>query len=144
MPRSQPVKVTLLSSKATRFDQDSGGQEGQHWSRPSHQQPRPPRRPAPLPDPPLPNPTASLPRDGLLRNATQGEESRRGRSVCHTCLREGEREGERVTGEVSHPSTTITGRGFHVRLGACDRFPDYGLELIGLTGPGHGGPLSPR
>lgn len=136
------MKVTL-SSKATMFDQDSE-EDATIALRSSEQtfaSTRPlPRSPSNQPtDPPLPHPTATLPRDSLLWNAAHGEESRRRRSVCHTCLKEREREGESVTGEVSRPSKTITGRRFRERWGVSDRFPDYRFKLIRLTGSGPGG-----
>lgn len=49
-----------------------------------------------------------------------------------------------MTGEVSHPSKTITGRCFNVCLGVSDRFPDYKFKLIRLTRSGHGALLSPH
>lgn len=113
----QSVKVTLSSSKATT-DRDNEQDVAVHL--PSFYQastsplPRSPSNPPTVP--PLPNPTPMLPRDSLLWNATHGEESRSRRSVCHTCLKEGGRDGERVTGEASHPSKTRTGPCFSVGL----------------------------
>lgn len=67
-------------------------------------------------------------------------------SMSHVSQREREREkeGESMTGEVSHPSKTITGRCFNVCLGVSDRFPDYKFKLIRLTRSGHGALLSPH
>lgn len=122
------MKVTLLSSEATMFDQDSG-EDGMVAL--LHQQ-APPHPSAPLPLPIRPS-AAPLPGDSLLWNATHGEESGHRRSVCHTCLKEREGEGERMTGEVAHPPKTITGQPFNVCLRGSDTFPDYSFKLIRLT-----------
>lgn len=54
--------------------------------------------------------------------------------------KEGSEAGESMTGKVSHPSKTITGRCFNACLCVRDRFPVEGFKAFTLTGSGEAAP----